>query len=354
MSTCWQIAAGSAGRDYSKLFLRFGMAFFGSGANRYKEIKVGDDVILKRGTTKIVAAGRVVSREGQHTGLGDKEWLSDVDGWNLPAYFYVDWKKPKDGPVRVTGLTQRTLSETISPELQQEAKRILAIGRPPEETGCKEPEKTKQVEDQELLETLVREGLSTSSSNELTNTVAKIRLLADYYYHSCDWREILEHETRTFLVVPLLLALGWSEQQIKIELSGGNGKRIDVAYFSKPYKNWKESRGNCVAIIETKGFASGLDYARDQAKSYSDNFPNCKALITTNGYCYKIYLRNKAGGLFPEDPYDPSAYINLLKPRDKYPLNPKEGNGALDAIKWLLPSNLIQNDDDWDDGWDDD
>lgn len=345
MSTYWVVAAGSRGRGYSKLFLRFSMAFFWAEKNTHKQIKVGDTVILgqREKEIKIVAAGRVVSREGKHSGLGDKEWLSDVDGWELPAWCYVDWKKPEGGPISVTGFPSilRPLFKTGTPEPRKEAERILATGYTPKETGYKEPEKTKKVTDQKLLETLVREGLSTSSANELTNAVAKIRLLADYY-RSYGGEEILEHEARTFLVIPLLLALGWSEQQIKIELSGGKGKKIDIVCFSKPYKNKEESKENCVAIIETKGFASGLDYARDQAEAYSVSFPNCKVLITTNGYCYKIYLRNETDGSFPEDPYNPSAYINLLDPRDKYPLNPKEDNGALYAIKWLLPNNLIQ------------
>ena len=339
MSTYWQIAAGSAGRDYSNLFLKFGMAFFWDEEPKIKEIEVGDTVILKQGTMGILAAGKVVQREdGKHNGFGDKEWLEDVDGWELPAYCYVDWKTPKSGggKISVTGLDQRRRSRVNKPDLQKEADDILATGYPPEETEYGGPKERKEVKDEELLERLVSEGLSAPSADELKNTVAKIRLLAGYYYKHPDRNRVLEHETRTFLVVPLLLALGWSEQQLKIEL-----KRVDIACFSKPYKNWKESRGNCVAIIETKGFASGLDYAQNQIKSYSKNFPNCKALITTNGYCYKIYLRNEVGS-FPEDPYDPSAYINLLKPRDQYPLNPQEGNGALDAIKWLLPNNLIQ------------
>lgn len=348
MSTYWQIAAGeeAKGRDYSKLFLRFGMAFFGSGADRYEEIKVGDTVILKQGTTEILAAGKVVQREdGEHNGYcrgdsPDKEWLLDVEGWQLPAYCYIDWKTPElgGGAIPVTGLAQRAMCQVKKLAHQKKADDILATGYLPEETEYGGPQQErKEVKDEELLERLVREGLSTSSADELKNTVAKIRLLADYYYNHCNWGDILEHETRTFLVAPLLLALGWSEQQLKIELAG-----VDITCFSKPYKNWEKSRENCVAIIETKGFAYGLDYARNQAESYSKNFPNCKALITTNGYCYKIYLRNEVDGSFPEDPYDPSAYINLLKPRDQYPLNPKEGNGALDAINWLLPNNLIQ------------
>ena len=346
MSTYWQIAAGSAGRDYSKLFLKFGMAFFGAGAEKLENINVGDTVILKQGITEISAAGKVVQRDGEHRGnhykdssdKKDKEWLLDVDGWDLPAWCYVDWRVPASGEaIAVTGLTRGTIKRAYQPGPQKEADKILATGCPPKETEHKGPEETEEVKDEELLETLLREGLSPSSANELKNKIKNIRDLARYYRKNYQWNaNILEHEARTFLVVPLLLALGWSEQRIKIELAN-----VDIAYFSKPYKNWKESKENCVAIIETKSFASGLDYARDQAKSYSDNFPNCKALITTNGYCYKIYLKDEKGS-FPEDPYDPSAYISLLNPRDKYPLNPKEGNGALDAIKWLLPNNLIQ------------
>lgn len=346
MSTYWQIAAGSYGRDYSDLFLKFGIAFFGAGAARLEEINIGDTVILKQGITGISAAGKVVQRDGEHRGnhyqdlpdKKDKEWLLDVDGWDLPAWCYVDWRVPDgDEAIFVPGLTRGTIRRANQPGPQKEADEILATGHPPKETEHKGPEETKPVADQELSETLVREGFRTSSANELKNKIKDIRDLARYYRENYDWNaNILEHEARTFLVVPLLLALGWSEQRIKIELAN-----VDIAYFSKPYKNWKESRENCVAIIETKGFASGLDYARDQAKSYSDNFPNCKALITTNGYCYKIYLKDEKGS-FPQDSYDPSAYINLLNPRDQYPLNPKEGNGALDAIKWLLPNSLIQ------------
>lgn len=353
MSTYWQIATGSYGRDYSDLFLKFGIAFFGAGAARLEEINIGDTVILKQGITGIRAAGKVVQRDGEHRGnhyhyqdlpdKKDKEWLLDIDGWDLPAWCYVDWRVPDgDKAVSVPGLTRGTIRRANQPGPQKKADEILATDHPPKETEHKGPEETKLVAVEELLEELDRENLSALLDDELKNKIKKIQDLAIYYRDHYPWNHnIPEHEARTFLVVPLLLALGWSEEQIKIELSGGNRKRIDIACFSQPYKKCEEPRENCVAIIETKGFASGLDYAQKQANSYSDNFPNCKALITTNGYFYKIYLKDEKGS-FHIDSYDPSAYINLLNLRDKYPLNPKEGNGALDAIKWLLPNNLIQ------------
>ena len=119
----------------------------------------------------------------------------------------------------------------------------------------------------------------------MTTTLRRIRLLADYYYHNCRWEDVREHEARTFLVVPLLLALGWAEQQLKIELPCGQG-RIDVAGFRRPYRH--ESK-DCMLLIETKDFSSGLDRAGGQAQRYASDFPSCRTLLVSNGYCYKLF-----------------------------------------------------------------
>ena len=333
----WQIAAGSEGRDYSEFFLKYGMAFVGGDNNtrRMKKVNVGDVVVLKQGRSKILAAGRVIPKNGIHRGEGDKEWLRDFDGWDLKAYCYVDWKKPNQ-PVPTGGLTMGTIKRLNQNEPQKAANSILKTGEgvkvekePDEETTVTD------VKDNQLLEFLIKEGLRVSSAGDLTDTISKIRLLAKYYWHHCNWKDIREHETRTFLVIPLLLALGWSEQQLKIELPRKGGK-IDIACFRKNYGR-DLNVNECVAIIETKGFSSGLDYAHNQAMAYATNFPNSKAVVLTNGYCYKIYLRDA------DDKFQttPSAYINLLKQKDKYPLNPIDNSGALHAIKWLLPNSLI-------------
>ena len=327
----WQIAAGSSGRDYSNLFLQFGMAFVGGETHveTMRAVNIGDVVVLKQGTQKILAAGEVVQRNGTHSGCADKEWLRDFDGWDLPAYCYVDWRQT-DRPILTHGLTRTTIQQLPQDRHQNAANNILETGEPV--PFFPEPQETNAVKDDELLRFLIKEGLRPSSAADLTSTISKTRLLADYYYHHCRWEDIREHETRTFLVIPLLLALGWSEQQIKIELPCSRG-RIDIACFSRSYQR---NNDECVAIIETKDFQSGLDYAPNQARTYSEDFPSCKAVIVTNGYCYRIYLRD--GNQFRTSL---SAYINLLKPRDRYPLDPNEVGGALDAIKWLLPNSLI-------------
>ncbi len=329
MSTFWQVASGSFGRNYAPYFLKYGIAFVGGEAQikKMSEVKLGDIIAIKNGTKTIVAVGKVVERNGKYKGNKDLKWLYDLDGWELPAYCYVDWKEPQE-PQETKGLTRSTIQRIHQGEHKKLIENILSNGKTVEHQP--EPKETSPVSDDRLLKFLIREGLRPTSADELTQTIMKIRLLADYYYNNCKWEDVKEHETRTFLVIPLLIALGWSEQQIKIELKCNKG-RIDIACFKN---NYKKDNNKCLSIIETKGFSSGLDYAPKQALAYSKDFPNCKVIIVTNGYCYKVYLRGD------NDCLTLSAYLNILNPMDKYPLDPKNVEGALEAIKWLLPNSL--------------
>jgi len=331
----WQIAGGSFGRDYSDLFIKFGMAFVGGDSQTMKEVEKGDIVLLKKGLYQIVAVGEVAERDGKHRDCGDKSWLRDIDGWDLQAYCYVDWRVP-DTPIQTNGLTRATIQKVPQDKHKQLADSILQL---PVCAYKLEPSKTELIDDNQILKFLISEGLRPSAADDLTNTFRRIRLLADYYYHYPKWEDIREHETRTFLIVPLLLALGWAEQQIKIELPSSKGKmsgskgKIDIACFSKAYLRKDDE---CVLIIETKGFSSGLDYAPEEARGYVKAFPSCQILVVSNGYCYKTYIRKDSGDFSTM----PSAYLNLLNPRDKYPLDPDNVKGALDVLRWLLPTAL--------------
>ncbi|MDE0155576.1 MAG: hypothetical protein OXS28_08250 [Gammaproteobacteria bacterium] len=312
----WQIVAGSQGRSYSKYFLEYGMAFVGGEtySGRMEEIKEGDIVVLKEGTT-IRAAGKVTRK-----GRDDKEWLNDFDGWGLSAYCCVKWREHKGTPIhssRVPGAISRVHNQNDI----NHANAILTSGV--EVKDPKEPLDPEPVKVPEILECLKK---ADSGGSEVE--WKKIQSLAEYYYSDVGWHWVPEHETRTFLVVPLLLALGWSERQIKIELGCSKGK-VDIALFKKEFKNFEESKNDCVAIVETKAFGKGLDPAGEQVGKYSVDFPSCKVRITTNGHCYKIYKN------FENDD-DIHAYMNLRKPTRKYPIDP-DVDGALEAIKWLLP-----------------
>jgi Type I restriction enzyme R protein N terminus (HSDR_N) len=333
MSDYWQIAAGSEGRDYAADFLRFGMAFVGGEVQcrTMAKVKVGDCVLLKQGKTQMVAAGLVVERNGAHSGDSDKQWLRDFDGWDLRAWCNVDWHVPKS-PRAVRGFNRNTIQKVWKPSLLAEANKLLKLPVNPHES---EPKPTKKIDDAEILGFLINEGLRPAAAEELTQAFNRIRLLARYYRNECEWEDTREHETRTFLVMPLLLALGWSEQQLKIELTANRAGRMDVACFSKAYRRDNKGRpnhGDCQLIIETKGFKSGLSFTGDQAKRYAKEFPSCKAVVVTNGYCYKTYPKDKAGK-FSETP---SAYLNLLDPQDRCPLDPVKAGGALEVLKLLM------------------
>lgn len=185
------------------------------------------------------------------------------------------------------------------------ANRVLAEC-PISQDRAPEPPPTTKVGDDDILEFLIREGLRPAAAEDLTSAFRRIRLLARHYYRDCQWEDVREHETRSFLILPLLVALGWPEQRLKIEL-GVKGGRVDIACFSRPYRRRNDE---CVLLLESKGFSQGLFYAHDQAKAYAENFPNCGVVVVSNGYCYKTY-RRQADGSFS---LKPSAYLTRRSP----------------------------------------
>lgn len=333
--TYWQIAAGSDQRDYAAEFLKYGMAFVGGDKQiaAMRQIAIGDKVILKRGMSTIVAAGTVVERDGKFAGDASKEnpngrhWLLDFDGWQLPAYVYVDWHAPEQ--VRDTkGLTRAAMQQCGVAEIQGIADDIIAtVPRLPIDAP---PQSVEALTDGEMLEHLIWEGLRPSAAAELTSTLQRIRLLSEfYYYKSASWSDVGEHEARTFLIIPFLLAIGWSEQKIKIEL-GISGGRVDIACFCTRYQRNNEE---CVLLLESKGFSQGLDYAHEQGKRYAEQFRNCQVVVTSNGYCYKAYPRKTDGAGFEDKP---KAYLNLIQPAKCYPLDPGISGGK-ELLSCLLP-----------------
>lgn len=323
----WQIAAGSQGRDYSEKFLSTGMAFVGGeqNENTMEQVQLGDVVVLKRGLSTIVAAGEVIERNDTFRGNGDKEWLYHFDGWRLPAYCYVSWHVP-DQPIATTGLTIATMQRLRQQQHCDIADKLLCL---PIYRGEGEPTPTEEISDEQILRHLVAAGLRPVAADDLTNTFRRIRLLADYYYNYC-WDDVREHETRSFLVLPLLLSLGWAEQKLKIEFPVAGG-RIDIAGFTGAFH---EANSKCSLIVETKDFATGLDFASDQAERYVRQLDTCQVLVVSNGHCYKAYTRLASG----EFSKTPAAYLDLNRPRDRYPLDPERVGGAFQLLKCLMPA----------------
>jgi len=330
--TYWQVAAGAKGRDYSNIFFEYGIMCVG-GEKQIRtlgEVKEGDIVILKRGRSEILGAGKIIERDGI-VNAENEEWLGDFDGWNLKAYANVEWYRLRKPIPASSGLGIGTIMKAADSDIQRKADNIIAndpqVGYKPKPNL----DDISPLKDKEIIEFLVSEGFRPRNAEELTNTFNRIRLLANFYYHKCRWEEVREHETRTFLIMPLLFALGWSEQLLKIELGIGGRKRVDIAAFSKPFLGWNDERKSCKLIIESKGFSIGLDTVKEQAIAYAEAFPTCKKVIVSNGFCYKAF--HKEGDTFSTTPI---AYMNLLKPTNKHPLYPNS-KGTFEVFKLLLP-----------------
>ena len=133
-------------------------------------------------------------------------------------------------------------------------------------------------------------------------------------------RDLSEHETRAFLITPLLLALGWSEQRVKIEW-----KNIDMALFREVYKRGDEP---CI-ILESKRMWEGLRYAQRQAEKYAKLYPLCLRLVVSNGICYRLYEKEDNSWVW-------KAYMNLLKLKDPHPYE-TDIEGATHLFVNLMP-----------------
>ena len=127
--TIWQVAAGDGSRDYSDVFLKFGVILVSPGseggyfANKdaynntaswadrsfiepfAERVVVGDLVVLKHPSGyqwEIIAVGEVTS-EYLH-----REVFGDIEGWDLQHCRQVLWKIPSNATV-ISGLTRGTL-----------------------------------------------------------------------------------------------------------------------------------------------------------------------------------------------------------------------------------------------------
>ncbi len=319
----WQIGSGDETRSYSDICLNYGIAMVGPGgpgdarkpetAEFYKktswrdwgsyllEIAENDYVILRRGMRRILAVGRVTKPYDY------SELLSDVHGWDLNHYITVEWYTPiNEINFNENALPQATMSRVYSEKVIQRIKKE-DFRHNPSKFLLSDLQIPKRVEPEELVNTLINNGVRIGDAENIILTISRIIKLTKWYLYNNP--SVLEHELRTFLVIPLLISLGWSEQKIKIEY-----KKADIAVFKKSY--YPGENHEPTMILESKTFYDGLKYARNQVQYYSQIFPDCKMLISTNGFRYVIEEK-------VDDSFHEKCYLNLLDLREHYYLDPK-------------------------------
>lgn len=172
--------------------------------------------------------------------------------------------------------------------------------------------------EEDLKNFLINQGLCEAEARRVARSFQKIGQLASWYRNNCS--QISEYESRAFLIIPLLLALGWNERNLKIEWND-----IDIAFFEEEF-TYETDPDDCGMILESKQPWKGLDPAKKQIIAYAEDYPNCKYVITTDGFNYKIFDRKGNN-------WEPLAYLHVFNPLPKHPLHP---GGALEFFKVLM------------------
>lgn len=331
--TIWQIGSGDDTRPYEDVCLKFGIAMVGPGdpgsaldpntvplyeerggtdwGRKLLEIKVGDMVVLRCGRKRVVAVGEVTKAYAY------SELLADIYGWDLQHFIEVDWYTPDTPIIFPTSLLgMGTLSRLNNTSALQTIVSTSFTSYAGEKQDLKLMTLPEKVEIDEVGQSLVNHGVRIQDADNVVSTIKRIIKLAKWYMDNDP--QALEHEIRTFLVIPLLISLGWSEQKLKIEYN-----YIDIAVFQKPFK--PNNKLAPYIIVETKMFQNGLFYAAGQIKGYAQSYPACNLLVVTNGYRYWIY--EKINGEF-----EASGYLNLFDLRQWYYLDSK----VYGAVQCLL------------------
>lgn len=340
----WQVSAGyggesGGGRDYHDVFLDYGVMLIGPGEYgeyhqnraRYErekdggdvkrfaeEVSIGDVVVLKRPSGrrwKVLAVGEVKS------GYVWLEMFDDVEGWDIQHGRHVEWVKPPEGVGEdIEGLTQGKFRRVHDNKAIHAIDKILRDGRPVD--NASPPQAARNVSDGDLIRILTDLGWEEVEAERFTGSLESIRALARWYRDLVrQGVKVREHETRTFLIVPLLQALGWSAEQLKIEW-----RNVDIAFFKEPYS---EESDKCVMILESKKLLESLaTKAREQAARYSERYPSCESIIVSDGCSYKLFERTQ------DHEWHLSAYLNIMLPRITHPYRSEVG-GASEVLRHL-------------------
>lgn len=168
-----------------------------------QEVEEGHVVVLRRRTSHNVAVGRTINHRVEVAGLAYKEKksrLKDFDGWDLPAYCYVQWHKPAKPVLARVHLAQSAICRVNNIGLRGQAEQILKEISP-STSNHDGPLPTRRIKDRGMEEFL-ENRLGVESAQKAVATIRNICRLAERYYSFGfrRWPEIKKPEIRTFLV----------------------------------------------------------------------------------------------------------------------------------------------------------
>ena len=333
--TLWQVGAGDTDRSYGHICIGFDVMIAGPGEpgiyeeSRYAhlgdirnslrrfcgEARRGDIVLLRLGTGDVLAVGEVVDDAA--------EWLdafADVDGWDLQHVRRVRWitDTANTFPPRTLGGQVRTFAAVNVEAVRAwvEGLEITEAGRARELASL--PIAGAPLEPSELGRRLFIEGLPSEHVDKLMATFSSLQRVASWYGNETKRPEgrPSEQETICYLVVPLLLSLGWSQQTAAVQWN-----YVDVALFNR----MPPTDSTLACVVEAKLLGRSVFSPLGQAREYAlrPSRESCNRLIVTDGIRYALHRRSG-------DTFALKAYLNILSVRDRYPV--LGCSGAVDAV----------------------
>lgn len=340
----WQQAAGDKDRNYVELCLKWdvilnGPAYPGpwpecvstlkddkwstkkiTDLKRFcEDMKDGDIVVLRLGTTDILGVGVVV---------GEYEWIDefgDIDGWDLQHVRRVKWlwrniEKPKI--FEVYTLKQGDTTQPLNSKKVENWLEGLEIPKENYQRGLIEiPRllKKSEITLDEISEYLYDKGISSNSIENLLREIDELIRIAKWYKKFSQYGKPSEFETVAYLVIPLLRALGWTPQKMAVEWNN-----VDVALFNQLPRDDQ----NLTVVVEAKKIDNSCLSAFSQAEQYAKGKTVCERLIVTDGLRYGVYFKEK-------EQFNLKAYMNLTLLKSDYPVY--NCAGVRDALLFMTP-----------------
>ena len=177
--------------------------------------------------------------------------------------------------------------------------------------------KNREVKFETVSEFLFDHGVSSISIEILSKEIDELIRIARWYQKFDEPPS--ESETLSYLVVPLLRALGWTPQKMAIEWNN-----VDVALFN----TFPRENGNLSVVVEVKKKGNSCLRALPQASTYAEGKENCHRLIVTDGLRYGIYIKQNSE-------FKLHAYFNITSLKDSYPIY--DCHGVYEALKVMTP-----------------
>lgn len=352
----WQIACGERGRYYDDIFLDHDVMFLGPGEpgeynwGKYKKwaaegrikqsgpgqvrsfrekVQPGDIILLRKGY-RVTSIGRA----RDHNCYFEKS-LDDVYGWQLQHCRSVSWQRDLEEELADIQLKQElfarrkqiwTFTSVDDHVILGKIKHLISRCTIRPSKGV--PAVPDPLTPEALGERLFAKGIPNNSVDHVLRALDRQRRLATWYKaERKNSGRPTEHEVVAHMVLPLLLALGWSEQLLAVEW-----RSIDLAaFFDTP-----TTAEHCTLVCEVKKGGAGMQNVWQQARRYVDRLEltSCRNILVTEGARFYLYSRSDDGWSDT-----PTGYLNVAKIRERH-VAPKN-TSAVDTIVRLTPMNIM-------------